>query len=91
MPYLHGWSYSTGQQGLQFSYMLQLARGTAASVKGDITKNQSRLNPSVHAELPLPVVNPNAKGNMFRKVISPGCCRQGSRPSSRRPRQHLLL
>ncbi len=24
VPYLHGWDYSIGQQGLQFSYMLQL-------------------------------------------------------------------
>jgi phycoerythrin-associated linker protein len=77
VPYLHGWNYSTGQQGLQFSYMLQLARGAAASVKGDITKNQSRLNPSVHAELPLPVVSPNAKGNVFRKVATDGVTRQG--------------
>jgi phycoerythrin-associated linker protein len=60
VPYLHGWNYSVGQQGLQFSYMLQLVRGTAASIKGDITKNQFRLNPSVHAEAPLPVVSPMA-------------------------------
>jgi hypothetical protein len=26
VPYLHGWNYSAGQQGLQFSYMLQLTR-----------------------------------------------------------------
>jgi phycoerythrin-associated linker protein len=77
VPYLHGWNYSTGQQGLQFSYMLQLARGAAASVKGDITKNQSRLNPSVHAEMPVPVVSPNAKGNVFRKVATDGVTRQG--------------
>jgi phycoerythrin-associated linker protein len=77
VPYLHGWNYSVGQQGLQFSYMLQLVRGTAASIKGDITKNQSRLNPSVHAELPLPVVSPMAKGNVFRKVGTDGVTRQG--------------
>jgi phycoerythrin-associated linker protein len=77
VPYLHGWNYSVGQQGLQFSYMLQLARGAAASVKGDIVKNQSRLNPSVHAELPLPVVSPNAKGSVFRKVTTDGVTRQG--------------
>ena len=77
VPYLHGWNYSTGQQGLQFSYMLQLVRGTAASIKGDITKNQSRLNPSVHAEAPLPVVSPMAKGNVFRKVSADGVTRQG--------------
>ena len=77
VPYLHGWNYSVGQQGLQFSYMLQLVRGTAASIKGDITKNQSRLNPSVHAEMPLPVVSPMAKGNVFRKVTADGITRQG--------------
>ena len=77
VPYLHGWNYSVGQQGLQFSYMLQLARGAAASVKGDIVKNQSRLNPSVHAELPLPGVSPNAKGSVFRKVTTDGVTRQG--------------
>lgn len=77
VPYLHGWNYSVGQQGLQFSYMLQLVRGTAASIKGDITKNQSRLNPSVHAETPLPVVSPMAKGNVFRKVSADGVTRQG--------------
>ena len=77
VPYLHGWNYSSGQQGLQFSYMLQLVRGTAASIKGDITKNQSRLNPSVHAEMPVPVVSPMAKGNVFRKVATDGVTRQG--------------
>jgi phycoerythrin-associated linker protein len=77
VPYLHGWNYSVGQQGLQFSYMLQLARGAVASVKGDLTKNQSRLNPSVHAEQPVPVVSPNAKGSAFRKVTTDGVTRQG--------------
>ena len=77
VPYLHGWNYSVGQQGLQFPYMLQLTRGAAASVKGDILKNQSRLNPSIHAEMPLPVVSPNAKGSVFRKVPSDGVTRQG--------------
>jgi len=77
VPYLHGWSYSVGQQGLQFSYMLQLARGASASIKGDITKNQSRLNPSVHAGAAIPVVSPNAKGSAFRKVTSDGVTRQG--------------
>ncbi|MEB3322903.1 MAG: phycobilisome rod-core linker polypeptide [Synechococcaceae cyanobacterium] len=77
VPYLHGWNYSVGQQGLQFSYMLQLTRGASASVKGDICKTQSRLNPSVHAEMPVPVVSPNAKGSVFRKVPADGVTRQG--------------
>jgi len=78
VPYIHGWDYSVGQQGLQFSYILQLARGAAgASVRGDLLKNQSRLNPAVHSESPMPVVSPNAKGNVFRKVTSDGITRQG--------------
>ncbi|WP_416238304.1 phycobilisome rod-core linker polypeptide [Synechococcus sp. CCY9202] len=77
VPYLHGWDYSIGQQGLQFSYMLQLSRGAAASVKGDILKNQSRLNPAVHSEAAVPVVSPNAKGSVFRKVQADGVTRMG--------------
>ena len=77
VPFLHDFNYNAGQQGLQFSYMLQLTRGVGASVRGDLLKNQSRLNPSVHAEQPLPVVIPNATGAVFRKVPSDGVTRQG--------------
>ena len=78
VPHMHGWDYSAGQQGLQFSYMLQLNRGAAgASVRGDLLKTQSRLNPAIHAEMPMPVVSPNAKGNVFRKVETDGVTRQG--------------
>jgi phycoerythrin-associated linker protein len=77
VPYLHGWDYNAGQQGLQFSYMLQLARGVGASVRGDALKTQSRLNPAVHAEQPMSVVSPNAKGAVFRKVSTDGVTRQG--------------
>ena len=78
VPYLHGWNYSVGQQGLQFSYMLQLSRGGAgASVRGSVTKNQSTLNPSVHSESPVPVVSPSTKAAAFRKVSSDGVTRQG--------------
>ncbi len=77
VPFLHGWDYSIGQQGLQFSYMLQLARGVGASVRGDALKTQSRLNPSVHSEKPMSVVSPNAKGSAFRAVSSDGVTRQG--------------
>jgi phycoerythrin-associated linker protein len=77
VPFLHGFSYSTAQQGLQFSYMLQLTRGVGASVRGDLLRNQSRLNPAVHAEAPMPVVSPNAKGAAFRKVAADGVTRQG--------------
>ena len=78
VPFLHGWNYSVGQQGLQFSYMLQLSRGGAgASVRGSVTKNQSTLNPSVHTERPVPVVSPSTKAAAFRRVISDGITRQG--------------
>jgi len=77
VPYLHGWDFNAGQQGLQFSYMLQLARGVGASVRGDALKTESRLNPAVHAEQPMAVVSPNAKGAMFRKVCTDGVTRQG--------------
>ena len=72
MAYLHGWHHSVGQQGLQFSYMLQLARGVGASIKGDILKNQSRLNPAVHAEKPMPVVAQGSNAAGFCKVASDG-------------------
>jgi phycoerythrin-associated linker protein len=77
VPFLHGFNYSTAQQSLQFSYMLQLTRGVGASVRGDLLRNQSRLNPAVHAEAPMPVVSPNAKGAAFRKVPVDGVTRQG--------------
>lgn len=34
VPYIHGWDYSAGLEGRQFSWLMQLARGAAASVKG---------------------------------------------------------
>ncbi|MFO8236922.1 MAG: phycobilisome rod-core linker polypeptide [Prochlorococcaceae cyanobacterium] len=77
VPFLHGFNYNVGQQGLQFSYMLQLTRGVGASVRGDLLKPQSRRNPAVHSEQPMPVVSPNAKGAVFRKVASDGVTRQG--------------
>ncbi len=77
VPYLHGWNYSVGQQGLQFSYLLQLTRGVSASLKGDILGNQARLNPAVHKQAPIPVVSPSAKGSVFRSVSSDGVTRMG--------------
>ncbi|MCP9851175.1 phycobilisome rod-core linker polypeptide [Cyanobium sp. Morenito 9A2] len=77
VPFIHGLGYSAGQHGLQFSYLLQLTRGVAASVKGDIVKNQSRLNPAIHKEAPLPVISPNAKGSTFRSARADGVTRQG--------------
>ena len=59
VPYLHGWDYSKGQEGLQFSWLMQLARGAAASVKGDPAGVQSKLNKVVHLNRPVAVQAPS--------------------------------
>ena len=59
VPYLHGWAYSTGHEGRQFSWLMQLTRGAAASVKGDATGIASRLGPALHQNRAVPVVSPN--------------------------------
>ncbi len=59
VPYLHGWDYSKGQEGLQFSWLMQLARGAAASVKGDTAGIQSKLNKVVHLNRAVPVTAPS--------------------------------
>lgn len=48
VPYLHGWGYSKGHEGRQFSWLMQLARGVSASVKGSRSGNQSALNRPLH-------------------------------------------
>jgi len=48
VPYLHGWGYSAGHQGRQFSWLMQLARGASASVKGSRSGHQSALNRPLH-------------------------------------------
>ncbi len=60
VPYLHGWDYSSGQQGRQFSWLMQLARGAAASVKGDSSGNQFRLGKALHQDRAVPVTSPNS-------------------------------
>jgi hypothetical protein len=55
VPWLHGWSYSAGQCGLQFSWLTRLARGVAASAKGDGDVRRARLGRALHQERPLPV------------------------------------
>jgi len=62
VPYLHGWDYSSGQEGLQFSWLMQLARGAAASVKGDTAGIQSKLNKVVHLNRAIPVTAPSGSG-----------------------------
>jgi len=66
VPYLHGWNYSAGQEGRQFSYLMQLARGAAASVKGDSAGTNFRLGKALHQNRAVPVVSPNASGAGFQ-------------------------
>ncbi len=66
VPYIHGWDYSPGQVGRQFSWMMQLGRGAAASVKGDSAGTNFRLGKALHQDRALPVVSPNAKGSGFQ-------------------------
>jgi hypothetical protein len=63
VPYLHGWDYSAGQVGRQFSWLMQLARGAAASVKGDVAGTNFRLGPALHQNRAVPVVSPNVGGS----------------------------
>jgi hypothetical protein len=42
---------------------MQLTRGAAASVKGDVTGTNSRLAGALHQNRAIPVVSPNAKGS----------------------------
>lgn len=60
VPYIHGWDYSAGQQGRQFSWMMQLARGAGASGKADRAGTNFRLGSALHQDRALPVVSPNA-------------------------------
>ncbi|MDM7938668.1 MAG: phycobilisome rod-core linker polypeptide [Cyanobium sp. CZS 48M] len=55
VPYLHGWDYSKGHEGRQFSWLMQLARGAAASVKGDASGTQFRLGKALHQDRAMPV------------------------------------
>lgn len=60
VPYLHGWDYSKGHEGRQFSWLMQLARGVSASVKGDPAGINFKLGSALHQNRPVPVVSPNA-------------------------------
>jgi hypothetical protein len=60
VPYLHGWDYSRGHEGRQFSWLMQLARGVAASVKGDPAGTQFKLGAALHQDRAVPVVSPSA-------------------------------
>ncbi|QEY32132.1 phycobilisome linker polypeptide [Synechococcus sp. RSCCF101] len=71
VPYIHGWGYSRGQEGRQFSWLMQLARGSAASVKGDLAGTNFRLGKALHQDRAVPVVSPNAKGSAFQPAQVP--------------------
>lgn len=66
VPYVHGWDYSTGHEGRQFSWLMQLARGVGASVKGDTAGTNFRLGKALHQDRAVPVVSPNASGSGYQ-------------------------
>jgi phycoerythrin-associated linker protein len=66
VPYVHGWDYSKGHEGRQFSWLMQLARGVGASVKGDTSGTNFRLGKALHQDRALPVVSPNASGSGYQ-------------------------
>jgi hypothetical protein len=72
VPYLHGWDYSVGHEGRQFSWLMQLARGAGASVRGDIAGTQFRLGQALHQDRAMPVMSPNACVGSFRARLSSG-------------------
>ena len=55
VPHLHGWNYAVGHEGRQFSWLMQLAHGAAASVKGDGSGTQFKLGQALHQDRPIPV------------------------------------
>ena len=74
VPYIHGWDYSRGHEGRQFSWLMQLARGAAASVKGDSAGINFRLGSALHQDRAVPVVSPAARssGQQPANVASSG-------------------
>jgi len=71
VPYLHGWDYSVGQQGRQFSWLMQLARGAAASVKGDAAGTNFRLGKALHQDRAVPVVSPSSGASAVQPANIP--------------------
>ena len=55
VPHMHGWNYSAGHEGRQFSWLMQLARGASASVKGDGSGTQFKLGRALHQNRPIAV------------------------------------
>ena len=60
VPHMHGWNYAVGHEGRQFSWLMQLARGAAASVKGDGSGTQFKLGQALHQDRPIPVAGAGA-------------------------------
>ncbi|MEA5391870.1 phycobilisome rod-core linker polypeptide [Cyanobium gracile UHCC 0139] len=67
VPYLHGWDYSAGHQGQQFSWLMQLAGGAAASVKGDSAGTRFKLGRALHQDraVTVTVLRPRFSGESF--------------------------
>jgi hypothetical protein len=60
VPHMHGWNYSAGHEGRQFSWLMQLARGASASVKGDGGGTQFKLGRALHQNRPIAVAGASA-------------------------------
>ncbi len=75
VPYLHGWDYSAGHQGQQFSWLMQLAGGAAASVKGDSAGTRFKLGKALHQDraVTVAVTRPRFSGeSFFRATMGQG-------------------
>ena len=85
VPHMHGWNYAVGHEGRQFSWLMQLARGAAASVKGDGSGTQFKLGQALHQNRPIPVAG---AGAAMRVASSPASWAQApstiGRDSSRK-------
>jgi len=91
VPYLHGWGYSKGHEGRQFSWLMQLTRGAAASIKGDVTGNQSRLAGALHQDRAVPVVSPNAKGSAVQPAgVARTAITQMAKGIGQKPRMYRI-
>ncbi len=88
VPYLHGWDYSRGHQGQQFSWLMQLARGAAASVKGDPAGTNFKLGQALHRDraVSVAITRPRFSGEMlFRASRSAGAYSGDAEVRSGRP------
>ena len=95
VPHLHGWNYAVGHEGRQFSWLMQLARGAAASVKGDGSGTQFKLGQALHQDRAIPVAGAGSAVRLayahistdgpFRSAVADGSALpSGELPSDRR-------